>query len=149
MKEAETVDEFVIVQSTSNAGGENSGKRRRGGISRRSFSLHLLNVPGSELFYSFVDSSTSRVLALDIEHVMVPEAARGFKVAERLVKRAFDLAAEHGVPIIPSCTYVSNTFLSRYDELRIKTMTIEEVLASSVTKVATKRVQKRRKLKAP
>ena len=148
-QEEDIVDEFVVQQSSSTK----TVKRRRGesSISRRTFTLHLLNVPGSHLIYSFVDVSVgdiTKVLALDIEHVLVPEASRGCKVAERLVRRAFAMAVEHAVPIIPTCTYVSNTFLSRYHEMRSNTMTLDEVLASSsVTKEETKVVKKRRKRK--
>ena len=156
MQEEEIVDDFVVQSHQSSSSGAGGGtsrivKRRRGdsNISRRSFSLHLCNVPGSELLYSFVDVSggdTTKLLALDIEHVMVPEAARGCKVAERLVKRAFQLAAEHSVPIIPTCTYVSNTFLSRYSELLTKTMTLADLLQKDA-QVASSSVKKRRKRK--
>lgn len=151
MKEEDIDDEFVVQPNSST----NTVKRRRSSessISRRSFTLHLLNKPGSHLIYSFVDlviADCRKVLALDIEHVLVPEASRGCKVAERLVRRAFAMAEEYSIPIIPTCTYVSKTFLSRYDEMRSITNTLDEVLASLEPKEEKVEERKKKRKRKP
>ena len=44
---------------------------------------------------------------LDLQHTIVPEAARGAGVGEALVRAAFDHARAHHEQIIPTCPFVS------------------------------------------
>lgn len=53
------------------------------------------------LNYRQVDEQT-----LDYYSTYVPPALRGKKIAEQLVKAAFDYAREHRYRIIPGCSYV-------------------------------------------
>jgi len=43
---------------------------------------------------------------LDLQHTIVPEAARGQGVGESLVRAAFDYARENDLRVIPSCPFV-------------------------------------------
>jgi predicted GNAT family acetyltransferase len=64
-------------------------------------------------------NESTETVALDIQHVYVPPPLRGQGIAERIVKYAFALPLQQGhvsCRIIPSCTYVSQTFLSRHPE---------------------------------
>ena len=63
---------------------------------------------------------------MDIVHVFVPEASRGLKVAERLARKAFSVAAEKEWIVRASCTYVRNTFLIRCPYYRVQTLHIEK-----------------------
>lgn len=56
--------------------------------------------------------------ALDVQHVYVPKEHRGHGVAEGLVKEALSLAKKKGWKIIPTCTYVRDTFFARNPMLR-------------------------------
>ena len=69
-------------------------------------------------------STDAARVELDIQHVYVPHHLRGQGVAERIVRKAFALPSEQGhvdCRIIPSCTYVAQTFLPRYPEFAAAT----------------------------
>eukprot|EP01102_Stenamoeba_stenopodia_P011995 TRINITY_DN3733_c0_g1_i1.p1 TRINITY_DN3733_c0_g1~~TRINITY_DN3733_c0_g1_i1.p1 ORF type:complete len:192 (-),score=17.04 TRINITY_DN3733_c0_g1_i1:191-766(-) len=51
---------------------------------------------------------------LDFYHTEVPEKYNGQGIAAHLVGKAFDWAAANGYKVIPSCSYVSQTFLPKY-----------------------------------
>ena len=53
----------------------------------------------------------SRPGILDIVHTSVPAAFRGKGVAKMLCDAAFEYAAENNVKVVPSCTYVRQTYL--------------------------------------
>lgn len=53
-------------------------------------------------------SYTSANGALDLQHTVVPEAARGRGVGESLVQAAMAHAREQGVQVIPSCPFVQS-----------------------------------------
>ena len=46
--------------------------------------------------------------ALDLQHTVVPEVARGRGVGESLVQAAMAHAREQGVQVIPSCPFVQS-----------------------------------------
>jgi len=53
---------------------------------------------------------------MDLYHTYVPEVFRGRGVAERLCKAAFEYAKANGLTVIPSCSYISGTYLKRHPE---------------------------------
>ena len=53
---------------------------------------------------------------LDLYHTYVPEVFRGRGIAERLCKTAFEYAKQQGLIVIPSCSYISDTYLKRHPE---------------------------------
>nr|ABK21015.1 unknown [Picea sitchensis]ABK25745.1 unknown [Picea sitchensis] len=50
---------------------------------------------------------------MDITHTYVPPSKRGMNLAAQLCSAAFQHAQQHSLSVIPSCSYVSETFLSR------------------------------------
>ncbi|XP_021284531.1 acetyltransferase At1g77540 [Herrania umbratica] len=50
---------------------------------------------------------------MDIIHTFVPSSKRGMGLASHLCVAAFNHAKSHSLSIIPSCSYVSDTFLPR------------------------------------
>ncbi|TYI44260.1 hypothetical protein ES332_A01G224300v1 [Gossypium tomentosum] len=50
---------------------------------------------------------------MDIIHTFVPSSKRGMGLASHLCVAAFHHANSHSLTIIPSCSYVSDTFLLR------------------------------------
>ncbi|PIN16173.1 hypothetical protein CDL12_11185 [Handroanthus impetiginosus] len=50
---------------------------------------------------------------MDITHTYVPPSKRGLGLASHLCVAAFSHAQNHSLSIIPSCSYVSDTFLPR------------------------------------
>jgi len=53
---------------------------------------------------------------IDFYHTYVPEVFRGRGIAEKLCKAAFEYAEQHGLTVIPSCSYVSDAYLKRHPE---------------------------------
>lgn len=56
---------------------------------------------------------------INFYHTFVPNSARGKGVAEKLVKAGFEYARSNQLKVIPSCPYISQTFLNRYQEYRL------------------------------
>ena len=52
--------------------------------------------------------------ALDFAHVFVPPAERGKSHAGRILIAAFEYAKAENLRVIPTCPYVSGTFLPRF-----------------------------------
>lgn len=50
---------------------------------------------------------------MDILHTYVPPSKRGLGLAYHLCVAAFNHAQSRSLPVIPSCSYVSDTFLPR------------------------------------
>ncbi len=55
---------------------------------------------------------------IDLHTTKVPSAARGAGIAARLVGAAFDYARDHNLRVVPSCPYISDTFLYRHPAYR-------------------------------
>jgi predicted GNAT family acetyltransferase len=53
---------------------------------------------------------------LDIHHTFVPESMRGRGIADRLAAAAFEYAEKNGLKIIPTCSYIKDTFLKKHPE---------------------------------
>ncbi|KAF5725322.1 acetyltransferase [Tripterygium wilfordii] len=50
---------------------------------------------------------------MDIVHTYVPSSKRGLGLASLLCVAAFNHAKHHSLSVIPTCSYVSDTFLPR------------------------------------
>ncbi|KAJ1382537.1 Yjdj-type Gcn5-related N-acetyltransferase [Sesbania bispinosa] len=50
---------------------------------------------------------------MDLVHTFVPSSKRGLGLASHLCVAAFQHAKSHSLSIIPTCSYVSDTFLLR------------------------------------
>ena len=55
---------------------------------------------------------------IEFHHTFVPDSSRGKGVAEKLVTAGFEYARENALQVIPTCPYVSGTFLERHPEYR-------------------------------
>ncbi|CAA0827904.1 Acyl-CoA N-acyltransferases (NAT) superfamily protein [Striga hermonthica] len=51
--------------------------------------------------------------AMDITHTYVPPSKRGLGLAADLCSAAFSHAQSHSLSVIPTCSYVSDTFLHK------------------------------------
>lgn len=56
---------------------------------------------------------------LDLQHTVVPEAARGAGVGEALVRAALDHAGAHRHQVIPSCPFVATWLEGHTDYQRL------------------------------
>lgn len=50
---------------------------------------------------------------MDMVHTYVPPSKRGSGIAALLCVAAFQHAQQHGLLVIPTCSYISDTFLPR------------------------------------
>ncbi|CAM8886187.1 unnamed protein product [Rhodiola kirilowii] len=64
-----------------------------------------------QAYLSYVLREDGKVM--DIVHTYVPVSKRGLGLAAHLVVAAFDHAKAHSLSVIPTCSYVSDTFLPR------------------------------------
>ncbi|KAL9357511.1 hypothetical protein Peur_050764 [Populus x canadensis] len=64
-----------------------------------------------EAYIEYVLVNDGKVM--DILHTYVPRSKRGLGMASHLCVAAFDHAKSHSMSIIPTCSYVSDTFLPR------------------------------------
>jgi len=55
--------------------------------------------------------------AMDVYDTFTPPELRGRGLAEQLALAAFDYAKENNMRVIPSCSYISETFLKKHQEL--------------------------------
>lgn len=53
---------------------------------------------------------------IDLYRTYVPEVFRVRGVAEQLCKAAFEHAKAEGLTVLPSCSYISGTYLKRHPE---------------------------------
>ncbi|KAL3840013.1 hypothetical protein ACJIZ3_024604 [Penstemon smallii] len=54
-----------------------------------------------------------KVIIMDLTHTYVPPTKRGLGLASQLCVAAFTHAQTHSLSIIPTCSYVSDTFVPR------------------------------------
>ncbi|WCJ44358.1 Acyl-CoA N-acyltransferases (NAT) superfamily protein [Euphorbia peplus] len=64
-----------------------------------------------EAYLEYVVREDGKVI--DILHTYVPHSKRGLGMASHLCVAAFNHAKSHSISIIPTCSYVSDTFLPR------------------------------------
>ncbi|XP_010677639.2 acetyltransferase At1g77540 [Beta vulgaris subsp. vulgaris] len=63
------------------------------------------------LEYHLINNGDSQIM--DILHTFVPPSKRGLGLASHLCVAAFNHASSNSFTVIPSCSYVSDTFLPR------------------------------------
>ncbi|XP_050237624.1 acetyltransferase At1g77540-like [Mercurialis annua] len=64
-----------------------------------------------EAYLEYVARNDGKVM--DIIHTYVPRSKRGLGLAFHLCVAAFNHANSHSISVIPTCSYVSDTFLPR------------------------------------
>lgn len=77
--------------------------------------VHVHHNAAEHRFTADVGADENAVLAyqevgggvLDLQHTVVPPAARGEGVADALVRAAVDYARGHDVRLVPTCPYVA------------------------------------------
>ena len=67
---------------------------------------------GVEASLSYAESGKT----LDFRRVYVPETFRGMGLAAKITSAAFEYAAANSCKVIPTCPYISGTFLARYPQ---------------------------------
>ncbi|KAM0971559.1 hypothetical protein ACFX13_019743 [Malus domestica] len=76
----------------------NSGKRRFETEDHEAYIEYVLREKGT---------------VMDLVHTFVPSSKRGLGLASLLCVAAFNHAQSHSLSVIPTCSYVSDTFLPR------------------------------------
>lgn len=66
------------------------------------------------------DINGSAIVVMDIIHTYVPPSARGCGIAKILCDSAFEYAQEEGYTIKPSCSYVSDTYIPKYNPIKVQ-----------------------------
>lgn len=74
----------------------------------------VVEIRGQEAYLAYTQQGN----VLDFYHTLVPETLRGQGLAEKVVKAGFDYAKEKGFKVLPTCAYVSGTFLKRNEQYR-------------------------------
>ena len=74
----------------------------------------LAAIEGQEAYLSY------RTLdgVLDFYYTYVPEVFRGHGIAEQLCKSGFEYAKANSLKVIPTCPYISDTYLKRHPEYK-------------------------------
>lgn len=55
------------------------------------------------------------IAVMDLVHTFVPPSGRGQGIAKKLCDEAFVFAHQNDLAVRPSCSYLSDTYLVRYD----------------------------------
>jgi len=73
----------------------------------------IARLDGEEAFLAY----ECRGELLDVQHTFTPPALRGRSVAAALTRAALAYAAEHGLRIVPTCSY-TRAYLARHPEVQ-------------------------------
>jgi len=73
--------------------------------------MFYINLPGDER--ALLSYSLDNNKVMDMEHTEVPKSQGGKGIAAVLCHAAFAHAQQQGLKVIPSCTYISRTFLPK------------------------------------
>ncbi|RYR41813.1 hypothetical protein Ahy_A08g038253 [Arachis hypogaea] len=73
--------------------------------------LRRFETEDKEAYVEYVLRDNGNVM--DLIHTFVPSSKRGLGLASHLCVAAFQHAKSHSLSIIPTCSYVSETFLPR------------------------------------
>ncbi|EFJ25698.1 hypothetical protein SELMODRAFT_99282, partial [Selaginella moellendorffii] len=69
--------------------------------------------PDGAAYLSYSKKKDGSADLIDLEHTYVPPSKRGQGIAAQLCEAAFDCARKQGFRVIPTCSYISETFLPR------------------------------------
>ena len=72
----------------------------------------VIRLDGREAFLAYRQSGTT----LDFYHTFVPPEFRGRGLAEQVVRAGFEYAKAQHLTVIPTCPYISATYLKRHAE---------------------------------
>ncbi|KAI4307265.1 hypothetical protein L6164_030469 [Bauhinia variegata] len=72
---------------------------------------HRFETEDKEAYAEYVLRDNGKVM--DLVHTFVPPSKRGLGLASHLCVAAFEHAQSHSLSVIPTCSYVSDTFLPR------------------------------------
>ncbi|CAK4066290.1 unnamed protein product [Aphanomyces euteiches] len=64
-------------------------------------------------YLSYEQREHGATTVLDLQHTVVDPAGRGQGLAGKLCDAAFTFAQEQGYKVIPTCSYISDTYLKR------------------------------------
>ncbi|KAK1276851.1 Acetyltransferase [Acorus gramineus] len=87
----------------------NESRGRFESLDKKSYLVYVLKSSSS----SSSSTDEESVTTMDILHTYVPSSARGQGLASRLCTAAFRHARDRRYSVIPTCSYVSETFLPR------------------------------------
>jgi len=88
----------------------------------------VVHEPASSQFVLLVDGSRTQAClqyelrqigdrtAMDMQHTFTPPALRGQGIAAIITSAAFDHARANGLLVVPSCSYISDTFLPKHNQ---------------------------------
>jgi predicted GNAT family acetyltransferase len=83
--------------------------------------MHIEHEPGR--FVARIDGREAELVyerrddVLDVQHTYTPPELRGGAIAAQLTAAVFDYAQEHGLTILPTCSY-TRAYVERHPELR-------------------------------
>jgi predicted GNAT family acetyltransferase len=83
-------------------------------------SFNLVLSKKQQVFRKVSNVEPDNISVMEINHVFVPEISRGLKIAEFLTIKAFSIAELNDWGVIPTCSYVRDTFLKRRPEFRVQ-----------------------------
>ncbi|XP_054788930.1 acetyltransferase At1g77540 isoform X2 [Prosopis cineraria] len=72
---------------------------------------HKFETEDKEAYIQYVLRNDDKVM--DLIHTFVPSSKRGLGLASHLCVSAFQHAQSHSLLVIPTCSYVSDTFVPR------------------------------------
>ena len=84
-------------------------------VQNECYEIISLETEGAHLLFLINDSDQTP--AMDIQHVFTPPQYRGKGVAETLAMRAIIICRRRHWKVIPTCSYIRDTFMSRHPEL--------------------------------
>ncbi|XP_062147094.1 acetyltransferase At1g77540 [Alnus glutinosa] len=77
----------------------------------RNEAQHRFETEDKKAYIEYVLRNDGKVM--DLVHTFVPSSKRGLGLASHLCVAAFNHAKSHSISVIPTCSYVSDTFLLR------------------------------------
>ncbi|ETW07390.1 hypothetical protein H310_01916 [Aphanomyces invadans] len=82
---------------------------------KKRFAIYAAAAEDQEIGFLDYDTQypSENVTVLDLQHTVVHPAGRGQGLAQKLCDAAFIYAREQGFKVIPTCSYITGTYLKR------------------------------------